>query len=427
MNAKTSKQRLPISSLKVGMFVDLNLSWMDHPFLSSTFKIANEKQLEIIRGLGLKQVDFFPDKSDIQPDNVSAATVTAPEQAQEVMEERAALWKEKNDSIHRLSQQKERIQRCEKNYLKAISSFRSVTKNLGTGNPAQAAKEAVELVTGMVDTMLTDRDVVVHLMGDKAGEDVGYYHGMNVTILSLIVGKEAGLAAEAMRHLGVGALMHDVGKHRIPSQIRFKTETLTKSEMGVYQQHCRWGAEIAVQSKVLPPEVVDIILHHHETMNGKGYPDALSGDKISILARIVGLVNTYDNICNRANPDESLPPAEAISRLFKQQAAEYDQTLMKVLIKCIGIYPPGTIVALSDDRVGMVISVDQSNLLRPSVLMYDPNVPKNQALIFDMRNDPDLKIVRSIRPNKLPKPVFDYLTPRLHINYYFDAEGRKIG
>ncbi|MDP2784807.1 MAG: HD domain-containing protein [Sulfurimicrobium sp.] len=268
--------------------------------------------------------------------------------------------------------------------------------------------------------MLADHNIAVHLMNDKiAGEDV-YYHSLNVAVLAMILGRESGLPAEEVSLLGMGALFHDVGKSRIPDTVLLKTEPLNHAERALYRLHCHMGVEISEQLG-LAPSAIDIIAQHHETMNGKGYPCGLQGDKISRLARIVVIVNAYDNHCNRINPNDSLTPHEALALMFSRERELYDNELLKLFIKCMGVYPPGSIVQLSNEAVGMVVSINAKQALRPSVLIYDPTVPKEEAIIYDLTDDPDIKIVECIRPNLLLREIYDYLSPRKRVTYYFDG------
>jgi len=133
-------------------------------------------------------------------------------------------------------------------------------------------------------------------------------------------------------------------------------------------------------------------------------------------------VNVYDNHCNKFNPEESLTPHEALAYMFSAQKHYFDQEILALFIQCLGVYPPGTIVKLSNGSTGMVISVNPRNPLHPSLLMYNPEVPKKEALIFNMAEETGFRIEESIKPSLLEPEVFDYLSPRTRVTYYV-AEG----
>ena len=415
---KSEPLRIAVDRLRPGMYVRLELKWLDHPFPFNSFKIRDQKQLDTLLSLGLREVFYDPEKSDTEP--LPPEACPTPTSTQPLMPEadRLALA-EKKRRIERVSREREAIQRCEKKFVGAISAVKNLMRNL-LARPEESVQAAHALIREMVESLLADHNVAIHLMNDKiAGEDV-YYHSLNVAVLAMMLGRESGLTAEEISLLGVGALFHDVGKSRIPDTVLLKTEPLNHAERALFQLHCHMGEEIAEQLG-LAPEAIVIIAQHHETMNGKGYPHGLQGDKISRLARIVAIVNAYDNHCNRINPNDSITPHEALALMFSHERERYDNDLLKVFIKAMGVYPPGSIVQLSNEAVGMVVSVNSQQALRPSVLVYEPAVPKEEAIIYDLTDDPEIRIVECIRPNLLLREIYDYLSPRKRVTYYFDG------
>jgi hypothetical protein len=165
---------------------------------------------------------------------------------------------------------------------------------------------------------------------------------------------------------------------------------------------------------------LEVIAMHHELLDGSGYPNKLEGAQIGKLVRIASIANTFDNYCNRVNPLESMTPAEAISFMFKKEQGKYDPVLMQLFVRSMGIYPPGSIVQLNDGQMGLVMSVNPGRLLQPSLLIYDPDVPKEEALWLDMRETPELSVVKVLRPAELDVAVLAYLDPRTRVSYYTD-------
>jgi hypothetical protein len=136
------------------------------------------------------------------------------------------------------------------------------------------------------------------------------------------------------------------------------------------------------------------------------------------------MVNHYDNLCNAATPSRSLTPHESLSRMFAQLRNKFDATLLNAFIRLMGIYPPGSVVQLSDDRFAMVMSVNSARPLKPRVLVFDPQVPVGQALHLNLDSVPDLGIRRSLKAEQLPSRAVDYLAPRQRVAYFFDLEPR---
>ena len=277
------------------------------------------------------------------------------------------------------------------------------------------------MIGGIADSMLVDADVAIQLMADKVGGDDVYIHSLNVALLAMILARELKAPPAAIRLLGLGALLHDIGKSDLPERVARKSGPLTPAELGVFQLHCEKGVAMA-QAMGVAPEVRTIIEQHHEHADGSGYPKRLSGAPFSLLSRIVALVNTYDNLCNPVDAQRALTPHEALSILYGQRRAQFDNTVLTTFVRCVGIYPPGTVVALSNGTLGMVVSVNSSKPLKPTVLVYDPAVPKEVAIVVDLEQEPEVTVASTLRPQQLPAAVFDYLSPRKRTTYYFNAE-----
>jgi len=261
------------------------------------------------------------------------------------------------------------------------------------------------------------------LMNVMDTAESAYSHPMNVAVLSMMVGKEAGLSADEMTALGMGALFHDIGKARIPKKLLKKRGELTKPEQQLIDQHSAFGATMLSEIDIFPKAAIQIVAHHHERMDGSGSPQQLQGDAIDRLSRIVAIADAYDNHCNSIDPDKSLTPYLALSFMFGQQKLFFDVEMLALFIRCLGVYPPGTVVELSNGAIGMVMSVNPKNQLNPSVVLYDENVPKKEALIVDLADEQDLRVEKSIRLAHLPKEVFEYLSPRTRITYFMEPNG----
>jgi putative nucleotidyltransferase with HDIG domain len=414
-----SEQRISIDQVRVGLYIRLE-DWMDHPFLFNSFKIRNEKQLQTLRSLGIQHVIYVRDKSDLPPLPPPQADAPPPPSPPGPDPEVAAMWQAKRERREKLTRQREALGRCEKKFTNGVSTVKSMLRNLFS-RPAESVAQAQELVSDMVDSLLDEKDVVLHLMNAKTGDENAYYHALNVTMLSLILGKESGLGAEEMRALGLGTLLHDMGKEKVPSQILLKKTPWTTAERNFYQQHVLYGVEMVRQLPDITPGALEVIAMHHELLDGTGFPGKLKGERIGRFARIACIANTFDNYCNRINPADSMTPAEAISHMFRRENGKYDAALMQHFIRSMGVYPPGSVVQLNDGTIGLVMSVNPGQLLHPSLLIYDPDVPKEEALWLDLSEDPDLKVAKTLRPGELDKAVFDYLEPRTRVSYYSES------
>jgi putative nucleotidyltransferase with HDIG domain len=405
------------TQLCIGLHVHLDLSWMQHPFTFSSFKIKSLDQIATIQSLGLERIRYSPAKSDSEPlplpaDPAPQAAAPHPEQDNEAV-------RAKQERVQRLSTQQAKVVGCERDFMSATKAMKTIALNL-FAKPDAAHVEADALVKELVASMLAEADVAIMLMSDKVGGEDVYYHALNVTLLSLMLAKELAVPPEQAHLMGMGALFHDVGKEDVAEHIVRKASPLTKAERAALHEHCALGVAIA-RKLGLSPEGLAVVEQHHELVDGSGYPSGLKGDQLPLLSKIVAVVNAYDNLCNPPNPAHALTPHEALSLMYAQQRSWFDTAALSTFIRCMGVYPPGTVVVLSNDTVGIVVAVNSSRPLKPTVLIYDPDVPKNEAIVVDLEQEPDVSISRTLKPQQLPRPIFDYLAPRKRMSYFFDA------
>jgi len=411
--------------LCVGVFIHIDLPWFSHPFSFNSFKIRSAEQLAILRTLGVKHFRYDPDRSDVQPRGLTAAPPTPAQSPETETEDPASssALASKRERIARLAQRKRQVIEVEKALVKAAGVMRNIGKNL-FARPKESLEEVDELVNQMVTAFLDQPEVALHVIGEHAGGEETYYHGLNCSILSMMLAKELGFARAHCQILGVGALLHDIGLNDIPDRVARPRHELTAPERNLRQLHCDYGVRLGKQIG-LPDPVLRIIAQHHELADGSGYPNKLKGDQIDPLARIVSLVNYYDNLCNPADLAKAMTPHEALSLMFAQRRAKFDTRALQVMIRCLGVYPPGTVVKLSNDALALVSSVNPAKPLRPWVTVYDPDIPKDEAIMLDLEEEPDINIAKALRPIQLPPEVYEYLSPRKRVTYYFDADSRK--
>ncbi len=428
MQDRSNDPLIDVGQLTVGMFIHLDLGWMSHPFPLSSFKIASSDQLLILRRLGLTQVRWSPAKSDLalQPVNgangAHAVNGVPAEAADEAASTPSAAPtpEELAREAHRvaLAAQREALRLCEEQYGEAADGFRGVM-DLVQADPHQARTQAESLTAALLDKMLVEGDLNMRLLNEAAG-DRSTAHALNVCIIALLLGRAFGLGREEMMDLGVGSLLHDVGKLEVAARLRHRDESFTAAETQAYQQHVVKGVAIA-QTMGLAPGPLLIVAQHHEHADGSGFPQKINMDRMSTGARIVALVNRFDGLCNPLITSKAMTPHEALSLMFAQGRNRFDATMLNAFIRMMGVYPPGSTVQLTDDRYALVVSVNSARPLKPRVMVHDTKVAKEEALILNLEEMPDLGIRRSLKPQFLPRAALDYLSPRARIAYFFDA------
>lgn len=199
---------------------------------------------------------------------------------------------------------------------------------------------------------------------------------------SLSMGRHLGFSREEMLEIGIGALMHDVGKMKISPQIIKKPDALTEEEWVEVRKHPIYSLEILEESKGIPEQSKQIALQHHERYNGKGYPFGLSGDSIGAFAQVAGIIDVYSAITNDRYYRKGAPPHEGIKQIYEMAQVEFDRLLVERFIQCIGIYPFGTLVLLDSEEIGIVCGVNAEDLLRPNILIIHKNSKSPYSVPF---------------------------------------------
>lgn len=401
---------IDVRELRVGMYIHLDLGWMSHPFPLSSFKISSADQIAKIRSLGLSRVRWSPEKSDAPEEKPAAPAGGRPPSAAEIEAQKKARREA-------LAAQRAAQSLAERQYAEASHAWRELNAQVASA-PEAARQQAEALTRALLDKMLGDQELCIRLLTEGAG-DRATAHALNVTIVSLLMGRVFGLAEDEMMDLGLGAMLHDVGKHDLPDRLRFPEDGFSSAEMSIYREHVAHGVRHGRRMGVSPGALL-VIAQHHEQADGSGFPQRLQVEKMSGAARIVALVNRYDNLCNPLQPSKALTPHEALSLLFAQGKQKFDATMLSGFVRMMGVYPPGSLVQLTDDRYGMVVSVNSSRPLKPRVLVHDLKVSREEALYVDLEEEPDVGIRRSLKPAQMPPAVMEYLAPGRRIAYFFE-------
>jgi len=409
---------IPIQEIKIGMFIHLELRWWKHPFLRNSFVIRSSKEIEQIKKSGLKAIKYDPEQSlseravleEIDSANKTRAPELASPNPQAVDPEAEAASTQKRMRVEFLHERRKNLAKREEEYKTACSQVSSIIKTFEADKEAGIAS-AQGVVEKVVDDLLQESEIIVHLINLKEEDSFSYFHSMNVSILSLILGKDLDLPKADLGELGMAALFHDIGKQRIPKQVWMKKPPFTKSEREFVELHPKYGVQMLAESEKVPQKVRDAIYQHHEKCNGQGYPQRLTGVSITYFAKIIAVVDSYDNLTNQSAEGDSFTPHEALSFMYTRLQSELSGDIIIALIKNLGVYPPGTLVELSDGNLGMVIRSERDKSMHPTLILYDKTSPREEAPIINLPEEEKLNIVRSLRPTDVSPEVRAYLQP----------------
>ena len=420
--------------LRKGLYVRLNGSWFSHPFPTNTFKIRTTKELHILQKLRRVEILFDPEKSDPEAaedeelqEEASQASVEKEVVAESPVEETAAAEEQvvpevapvKLAAAEAFSQYCEGFKKVDRAYQEAFQQSKSVMQDLSAGN-IEGIQKAKDMVVALGD-LLENPDATTSMLNVMMSNEMGrgmYMHTLNVSVLCLMVGKEFDLTEEELRMLALGAVFHDIGELNVPGKILLKHPNLSPSERDSYRQHPRFGKDMVRKFSGFPKPSLDVIYQHHERLDGSGYPMGLKGkEAISLFSRIVMVVDRYDDLCNDPDIEKRLTPSEALSHLFVKQKPVFWSEAVVALVRVLGVYPPGSLVLLSDESIGMVVNINVENRLRPLILLYREDAPSDQAEILDLEEDEDLTICQNLRPRDVSSEAAEYLNPRRMVHY----------
>ena len=449
---------IDVQALRIGMFVSLDGGWLSHPFPLSNFKIRTAEQLATIRSLGVTKVRWDRELSDVAsvvsaaPNDAQIAAEPAQPRRQEQqvavvpsprhdpdvalasalrasaphpldaalgldLDLEAPVPSEREALAQRLSRQRASQAACERQFNEAAGAYKGALA-LVSSDPEQARAQLESLSNSLLDKMLVEDDLCIRLLRDSAGSKAST-HTLNVSIISMLLGRGFGLSERELLDLGMGALLHDIGKMDVPERLHHLAPSFSPAEVKAYQEHVVLGLARG-QKMALPPGVMQIIAQHHEMADGSGFPLRLGSERMSDAARIVAMVNAYDTLCNPQLAGNAVTPHEALAQMFTQGKKCFDPALLGAFIKMMGVYPAGSTVQLTDERFAVVVSVNSARPLKPRVIVHDAKVAREEALVLDIGEEAGLGIRRSIKPEMLPTPALHYLAPRQRLVYYFE-------
>lgn len=420
----TDPEALPLalSQLTLGLCVWLDMKWMDHPFLTNRFVIKTEHDLAVLRSLPLQgRLFYLPSRSTAQPLPVSEQPETHAQATHDtgtedrLVAERERLAAARRDKIRRV---KDAAARADRAWETAARSTREALALLAR-SPRMAGKQLAQLSRETAATISQGPDVLLHLLGPK--DDQGpQFHALNVMTLCMLVGKRAGLSEYELTDLAMAALAHDAGKADIPTPILHNGHR-KKHEEDHYRMHVNLSVQLARESGAFGPNAIAMIEQHHEAVDGSGFPRGISS--LSRAAAILAMVNRYDRLCAPESPEiKPTMPSEALATMLRQDGRRHDPPLLTSLIRLLGVYPPGTVVRLSDRSLALVVSPG-SDIYRPRVLLYSPGVDDDDAPMLDLAQEPGLDVVDAIRPADLEPSVLQWLNPQKRLACFFSVEG----
>lgn len=418
MSTNSPRIKLAINRLQPGIYIQMPVSWNDHPFMFNQFKITSDKQIAQLRKSNISFVWAIPSKSSSNP--LAEPTDDSLEIENEALlnQELMAMEKEKLEKIEQMQAYRRRIKKCEANYQTAISKVRALTNKIQS-RPLQAMDEAQEVIQSMCEALLVKDNVVLHLVNVEREDNDRQQHAVTVSMLAMMIAKQLDYSKEQMIEVGIAGLMHDIGKLKIPLGFFTTQDANPGKRKFIIEKHPQYSVDFLSLSPTISDQVKTMVLEHHEFADGSGYPKGNTLNQLHPMSLIVSMVNYYERLCYPYKDIKPLSPSQALSYIFKHKKKLFEPVQLSTFIKTMGIYPPGTVVKLSDDSIGIVITTDSKRLLYPNVLIYDATIPRNDAAIIDIERE-KLSIKGAVAISSLSPKILEYLNPRTQVSFYLD-------
>jgi putative nucleotidyltransferase with HDIG domain len=378
---KTLRTRVSAQDLKIGMHVvELDRPWLDSPFLFQGFTISNLEELNQLRQL----CEY------VIVDQEGAEAPTPPTPTRRAPPPRLGRFEEveraRGTKVYRSSATLEdELERAKDSYREALTRVHQVFSDTRHGQmfDIKATRQAVQTI---VESVLRNPSALVWFAQLQNRESYTALHCVNVSVYAVTLGRHMGLPPNHLQELGLGGLLHDIGKLRIPKEILSKSERLTPAEAAKMKLHTTLGYEMLSQIDDMPASVLSMALRHHEAVNGQGYPGGLKGDQIDYYSRIIAVVDRYDALTSDRYYRDGVSPQDAIKVLYELRGDVLDESLVNGFIQCLGVFPVGTVVELTSGEVGIVISSNQQRRLRPKLMLIldEEKRPKLPVKVVDL-------------------------------------------
>lgn len=367
--ANALSTKIPVAELKIGMFVSkLDREWLDTPFLLQGFLIETEEEIGIVaeycQYVWIDQVQQT--RGDVAAEHAMLSAT-----------------KKGSSYINKVPSQQEH-----RRALGVYKASKRITKSLMDSIVLQGVvntEEAKSVVNECVQSVIRNPNALLWMSKIREADEYTSEHSLNVCIYAISFGRHLGLERGDIEKLGLCALLHDVGKMRVPAEILNKPGALTAKEFNTIKAHTVHGRNLLMASPGMLPAAVDVAYGHHERMDGAGYPRGINASSTSTFSRIVAIVDAYDAMTADRCYAPAITPTEALNIIYKDKGTHFDDYLAKEFIRCVGIYPPGTIVELKNGMVGIVLAAHHKFTRLPKIIVVlDENKEPCKQKVCDL-------------------------------------------
>lgn len=361
--------RLPVDLLQIGMrIISLDRPWTQVPVLFQGFTLTDDKQIQMLRQY-CEWVLVEDEETRLIP----------------VLDQVALLKRRTSEPLPETRSLQEELPRAQITWNQTQAFVENVAQQIESGNSDLNLQSARPIVRECVESVKANASAMFWMSRIKSRDAYTAEHCLRVAIFCVAFARFLGMADEELEIVGMCGLLHDLGKLKVPGKILNKPGPLTTEEHSIMCQHTTLGYELLRTDPNLDPIISDVSCHHHERMDGCGYPKQLAEWQISRFARLVSIVDAFDALTSDRCYRDGLPTSEAIRVLFRNRGQQFDATMVEAFIRMIGVYPPGSLVELSTGEVAIVLATHPGRKLKPKVeVLLDANKQPIKPLVIDL-------------------------------------------
>ncbi|WP_435234411.1 HD-GYP domain-containing protein [Psychromonas sp. PT13] len=379
-------KKVKVTQLRKGMYInDLKCGWLNHPFALNRFKLENENDIRKMIAAGVKVIEIDTAKGlDVsETKKVKQATRPITPIQPEVTEQQ---------STGTISAQQE-LRQAKVAFAEAGEFITEMMAHVKMGQNIEL-EQVNPVINKMSASVLRNQNALLGLSRIRVMDKYTFEHSVSISVLMMAFAKGLGLSNKIINEVGIGGLLHDIGKTLTPPEILNKPGKLTAEEFVIMKRHVVDSHNILQKTKGLSQIALDVAGQHHEKFDGNGYPHGLKGNAISLYGQMSAITDVYDALTADRCYHVGKEPSEVLKLLLKWSGTHFNPELVQKFIQSVGIYPPGSLVLLNNGFLAKVVDI-HDNMLKPEVQILrhakTGKVIQNQTI--NLTEHPKIKIM----------------------------------